>query len=47
MDDPLSAVDMFTAKNLVEALQGDLLRGRTVVSVYNPSPQAIKRRKIN
>ncbi|KAA1107610.1 hypothetical protein PGT21_019897 [Puccinia graminis f. sp. tritici] len=33
MDDPLSAVDMFTAKNLVETLQGDLLRGRTVVLV--------------
>ncbi|KAA1121719.1 hypothetical protein PGTUg99_020975 [Puccinia graminis f. sp. tritici] len=33
MDDPLSAVDMFTAKNLVETLQGDLLQGRTVVLV--------------
>ncbi|WAQ92564.1 hypothetical protein PtA15_17A45 [Puccinia triticina] len=33
LDDPLSAVDMHTARTLVEGLQGDLLRGRTVVLV--------------
>ncbi|WAR57082.1 hypothetical protein PtB15_8B127 [Puccinia triticina] len=33
LDDPLSAVDMHTERALVEGLQGDLLRGRTVVLV--------------
>lgn len=33
LDDPLSAVDMQTARALVDGLQGDLLRDRTVVLV--------------